>query len=551
VPAGSRFSGSRRIGNDYSGENPTMVGAPFSELPFILDTYGNHPSFCFVSLNNEKKHDNSTRKAISDARKQDPRHLYCCTSHPWDPNCKEDDYFVSAKGVEGKRTVGIQWAGGDVISVTRFNTNAPETTTDYREVIAGIEAPMVSHEMGQWAVYPDLSEIPKYTGVLRNLNYERIKADLQEKGLLGQADGFAKASGQLSLLLYKEEIEATLRTPFYGGFQLLELHDYQDQRISTIGILNAFWESKGLMTPETFREFCSPNVPLLRMNKRVWKQSETFEGTAELAYYGQAVKKDWQAIWRICDAEGKVITEGKLNKFRIDSRGLLPLGKIQVPLQKLPAPSKLQMIVEVPGINAINRWDFWLYPDKVEKTDDSNVLIFNEWGENVEKALSQGKKVLLFPKAEDLPGSRVGCFTTIFWNSLAKWRQKPHTMGILCDPAHPVFNSFPTDFYSNWQWWYLTMTARAMVLDKTPVQLKPLVQVVDNCVTNQKLGYLFECSVGNGKLMVCSMDVYSDLDNRIVARQFRHSLMQYMNSEKFAPEQELNLETINQLFTND
>jgi hypothetical protein len=41
------------------------------------------------------------------------------------------------------------------------------------------------------------------------------------------------------------------------------------------------------------------------------------------------------------------------------------------------------------------------------------------------------------------------------------------------------------------------------------------------------------------------------LDNRIVARQFRHSLMQYMNSEKFAPEQELNLETINNLFTND
>ncbi|KAA6322250.1 hypothetical protein EZS27_028188 [termite gut metagenome] len=32
-----------------------------------------------------------------------------------------------------------------------------------------------------------------------------------------------------------------------------------------------------------------------------------------------------------------------------------------------------------------------------------------------------------------------------------------------------------------------------MVLDKTPAQLKPLVQVVNNLVTNQQLTYLFEC----------------------------------------------------------
>jgi hypothetical protein len=514
-----------------------MASQACSELQTILDTYGNHPSFGMVSLFNEQKHTDFTREIIGNAKAHDTRHLYCCTSHPWQPDCT-DDFYVSAWGVDKKRTVGIQWGGGDVLSVTRFNTHAPETSSDYSDAINGINAPVVSHEMGQWAVYPDLSEIPKYNGALKNLNYERIKEDLWEKGLLEQASDFVMASGKLSLLLYKEEIESTLRTPHYGGFQLLDIHDYPGQQISTVGILNAFWESKGLISPEEFREFCSPSVPLFRMNKRIWTQHETFEGIAELAYFGPVEKKALQPIWRICDQNGNVLINGKLGKTQLETRGLISLGDIHVPLGKLPAPSKLQLIIEVPGINALNRWDFWLYPDKID-TPSSDIRIFTEWGEPVEKALSLGQKVLFFPKAEDLPGSRPGCFTTIFWNSLMKWHQAPHTMGILCDPAHPVFEHFPTDSHSNWQWWDLVMKARAMVLDQTPVQIKPLVQVIDNMVTNQKLGYLFECKAGNGKLMVCSMDIYSDLDNRPVARQFRQSLLQYMNSEKFDPEFEV------------
>ncbi|MEN6456653.1 MAG: sugar-binding domain-containing protein, partial [Prolixibacteraceae bacterium] len=151
-----------------------LTGSPYSEMSAILDTYGNHPSFGMVSLQNEKSHTDITRQVITKAKEHDPRHLYCCTSHPWDPDCI-DDFFVSALGAEKRRTVGIQWSGFDVLSVTRFNTHEPETASDYRDAIKGINAPMLSHEMGQWAVYPDLSEIDQYVGVLRNTNYEKIK----------------------------------------------------------------------------------------------------------------------------------------------------------------------------------------------------------------------------------------------------------------------------------------------------------------------------------------------------------------------------------------
>jgi hypothetical protein len=524
-----------------------LTGAPYSEMSSILDTYGNHPSFGMVSLQNEKSHTDITRQVITKAKEHDPRHLYCCTSHPWDPDCI-DDFFVSALGAEKRRTVGIQWSGFDVLSVTRFNTHAPETESDYRDAIKGINAPMLSHEMGQWAVYPDLSEIDQYTGVLRNTNFEKIKEDLWKKGLLDQAADFTKASGKLSLMLYKEEIESTLRTPLYGGFQLLDLHDFQGQDISIIGILNAFWESKGLIKPEEFREFCSSSVPLLRMNKRVWTKNESFEGTAELAYFGPVVKKAIQPVWRILDDQGNTLIQGKLGKTDLNSRGLMSLGNITMALSKLPVPAKLQFVLEIPEIRALNKWDFWLYPEKTNVKVPENVQVFNGWGENVKKALSNGQRVLLFPKSEELPGSRVGCFTTIFWNPIMKWHQIPHTMGILCDPEHPVFADFPTESYTNWQWWDLIMNSRAMVLDKTPNRLKPLVQVVDNFVTNQKLGCLFECRVGNGKLIVCSMDLSSNLDSRPVACQFRQSLFRYMQSEKFDPKDELSFDAVNQLF---
>jgi hypothetical protein len=521
---------------------------PYTELPDILDYFGNHPSFALVSLHNEKSHNDLTRSVIRKGKEQDPRHLYCCTSHPYTPGCI-DDFYVSAWGVDRKQTVGIQWGGADVVSVTRFNTHHPETASDYSTEIERINTPLVSHEVGQWAVYPDLSEIPEYNGLLRNLNYERIREDLSEKGLLSQAQDFTKSSGMLSLLLYKEEIESAMRTPHFGGFQLLDIHDFQGQEISTVGILNAFWKSKGLITPEGFREFCSPAVPLFRMEKRVWTQNEIFEGTAELSYFGVAVKKMIHPVWRICDEKGNVLLNGKLENRQLSARGLFKLGKIKASFNKLLVPAKLQIIVEIPEIKAINRWDFWLYPEYGKNAvEDTDVQIYRGWGNEVKEALRQGKKVLLFPKNEELPGSRIGCFTTIFWNPLMKWHQIPHTMGILCDPEHPVFEDFPTDFHSNWQWWYLTVNSRVMNLDKLPSEIKPLVQVVDNMVTNQKLGYLFECKSGEGKLIVCSVNIDSGLVENPVARQFRKSLLEYMKGDKFAPQNEMNFRSINSLF---
>lgn len=46
-----------------------------------------------------------------------------------------------------------------------------------------MNVPLISHEIGQYAVFPNLKEIEKYTGVLEPLNFKAVKQDLQKKGL--------------------------------------------------------------------------------------------------------------------------------------------------------------------------------------------------------------------------------------------------------------------------------------------------------------------------------------------------------------------------------
>jgi len=109
----------------------------------------------------------------------------------------------------------------------------------------------------------------------------------------------------------------------------------------------------------------------------------------------------------------------------------------------------------------------------------------------------------------------------------------PHTLGILCDPADPVFADFPTEYHSNWQWWDLISKSGAMIMDNLPANFRPMVQPIDTWHINRKLGLIFEAKVDNGKLVVCSIDLENDLGKRPVAKQFRHSLLRYMNSADY------------------
>lgn len=123
-------------------------------------------------------------------------------------------------------------------------------------------------------MYPNFEEIKKYTGVVEARNFEVFRERLAKNGMLHQANDFFRATGAHTVLQYKEVNESLLRTRNSGGFQLLGLADFPGQGSAFVGILDAFWESKGLVTPEKFRESCAPTVLLARLPKRTFRNGE-------------------------------------------------------------------------------------------------------------------------------------------------------------------------------------------------------------------------------------------------------------------------------------
>ena len=230
----------------------------------IVDEYGNHPSFTFFAFGNEPAGNwvKWSTDHVAQMKQHDPRHLYCGFSvgggWAWQPG---SEYAVKA-GARGLN----EWSKRAPESIVNFEKNI--TTYNGKDMPnTPITMPFVSHETGQWCAFPNFDEIPKYTGVNKAKNFEIFRDLLRDNGMESRAHDFMMASGKLQAICYKAEIERTMRTPRYAGFQLLALNDYSGQGTALVGLTDVFFDDKGYMTSEEFREFCSPIVPLAKMPK--------------------------------------------------------------------------------------------------------------------------------------------------------------------------------------------------------------------------------------------------------------------------------------------
>jgi len=525
--------------NVNAGSDPKRDAFLGAELERMVDTYGNHPSFCLMTLGNEFGGKDQVLSGWIDMLvKRDPRHLYSSAS-------------------AAQTTANRQFTEGGPRGI-----HGPGTDADFRGTIAHDDRPLVGHEIGQWTFYPNFDEMAKYTGVLRPKNFEIVRDDLKAKGMLDLAPKFFDATGRQAVLLYKEEIEVLLRTPGHAGFSLLDLHDYPSQGTALIGLLDPFWDSKGFITPEAHHRYCGETVPLVRLKKRTFTADETLEATADVANFGPKDLAQATPQWTIRDAEGHEIAAGTLPSVDLPTGKLTAVGVIRAPLAKAAAPCKLSVAVSLPGTPYANDWDIWVYPPASGATGilpvlrpgagetpvaPADVVVAHGW-DDAKPLLAAGKRVVFLPKQTKFAQSLPGRFLPVFWSPIWFPDQKPNTMGILCDPKHPLFAQFPTESYSNWQWHELIEHSRAMILSDTPASFRPIVQVIDNFARNLKLGCVFEARVGDGRLLACTIDLSTDLDKRPAARQFLASLNAYAASDRFQPAERLDLAVLDRLF---
>lgn len=514
----------------------------YDESNRVVNAFGNHPSFCMMAYGNEPsgKDEEYLTAFVNYWKAKDPRRLY--TSAAGWPVIPENDFNSTP-------SPRIQAWGEGLKSL--INGQPPRSDYNWTSIIEKLEHPTVSHEIGQWCVYPDFKEIAKYDGALKAKNFEIFQEKLKENGMEKLADKFLLSSGKLQALCYKADIEAALRTPGFGGFQLLDLHDFPGQGTALVGVLNAFWETKGYITGEEYSAFCNSTVPLARFPKMVYVNSDELKVPVEIAHFGEAALNDITPTWNIKDASGKNLFEGSLPRTTVPLGNGFQLGEIKQSLKSVDQPSKL--VLSVTAGDRTNSWDFFVYPASLGTIDD-DILVTQRLDANAQKVLERGGKVLLTVrkgsiKAEHGGDVQIG-FSSIFWNTAWTQGQAPHTLGILVDPKDPALAEFPTDYHSNWQWWDAMSNSNAVRLDAISKDLQPIVRVIDDWFTARPLGLVFECKVGNGRLIFSSVDLLSNQAKRPEARQLLYSLKKYMAGEKFTPAAEVSPETIKGLLVN-
>jgi beta-galactosidase len=512
------------------------------ETAAMLKAYGNHPSFVMLGASNEPAGNYPTQLPSWDKRwrEADSRRLYTDGIGRWaPPPAGAGTPFAADFLVTNKARGPHGWFGADY-----------EDTL--HGLLKGSTAPCIGHEVGQWCAYPDFSVIDKFSGkrsyaafprgidsgkqpYMHPGNYIIMRDFARKNGILERNKELAHASGRFQLACYKEEIEANLRTPSYSGYQLLDVHDYLGQGGALIGVLDVFWESKGYATPEEFRQFANTTVPLARLRERVMTNDKPFKVDVELAHFGPAPLASVVPAWRIVDRSGATVASGALTERSVPRGKNLPLGTISTSLAHLRAPAAYKLVVELQGTAFRNEWNFWLYPASVQTAAPAGVVVTESWDE-AKAALAAGGRVLFLSGAPAKPTPDLALTSVpVFWNRLMN---SNHTwmLGLWCDDRHPALAGFPTENNCDWQWSDLLPKTTAMKIETLPQALQPIVQPIDDWNRSQKLALLFECAVGEGRLMVSSLSLAeSQLAAHPGAPSLRRSVLDYMASPQFKP----------------
>jgi len=499
------------------------------ELERILEFYGNSPSFCMFSMGNEHAGNwDFLGRMVERAKRLDPTRKYVAASNeyirpgergvPVNPN---DDYATIMFGAE---------KNGDRPRIRYMERMSPgnedfDRAADYRSIVEDFKVPVIAHELGQWWSYPDFKEIDKYTGVLKARNLEIFRGEVKAAGLLEQNEELRRASGLEAVELYKEDIERNMRTPGLAGYQLLDLRDYSGQGTALVGLLDTFWDSKGFVTPEAFREFSSPTVILSRISKAIWEAGETVKIPLEVAHYAAADMPDAAVEWSFTTDKGVVLAKGRTQPTALKTGRTTLTGEA---VMTVPPNLAAEITLNVNAAPAVkNRWRLWCYPKQPAAVQGAEaVRIATVCDEELLAFVEKGGKALLI--ATDLAYQVPAYFVNPIWTP----QNNIETCGALIRNQHPALADFPTRGFADFQWHAFMRPGRAFILNDARM-IQPIIQNIEapSVRRNFHLASLFAVRLGKGALLATSFDLR---ESRPEFRQLKQSLINYLARGEFA-----------------
>lgn len=530
------------------------------ELKQILLTLANHPSFVMMTFGNELCTGETGHLRMSvmldQARALDSTRLYANGSnvHYGTIGCDRDSDFYTSQSFFREPLRGT-FAGmpslmpedkgkeeeiGAIRIKGYINNQYPNAKTNYdtsmEQLRKEFKKPVYSFEVGQFEVLPYFEELENFHGISDPANLRLIQEKADKLGLLEEWNRYVEATGELSRIGYREEIEAAMRTRELSGISLLGLQDFPGQGTALVGMLDSHLKPKpfAFAEPEAFRSFFRDQLPLVQLEKYTYETGEILKADVVFANFG---KQDVCGELRFELRGEGVLIEGKLTQVCCPVGRLTAAGTLKIPLNGIGKAEKLNLEVSVGGVS--NTYPIWVYPP-VKPVCPESVYEAEHFDDRVRDILAQGGTVYLTPASarESLPSSIQAQFTTDFW-SVGTFPAQEGGMGQLIDVSHPIFNEFPTEFHTNWQWWPMA-SQRAVIL---PKPMKSIITEMDSYAYMRPMTQLMECRCGKGKLLLSAMGL-QNLQQYPEGRALLSSIYHYLASDQFAPEQEADPEMI-------
>lgn len=524
-----------------------------TELTAILKTYANHPSFVMLTLGNELQARGEGRDRMQDlvrtAKQLDPTRLYANGSNTFygEEGCDpESDFYTS----QSCKDVVIRGTFSGMRGY--INENYPSADHTYDAAMAEIRKsytkPVFSFEVGQFEVLPDFEELESFHGISDPVNLKLIKKRVEERGLLPTWEKYVEATGELSRLAYREEIEAAMRTRELSGISLLGLQDFPGQGTALVGMMNSHMEPKPypFARPERFREFFTESRIFVKMPRYTYEEGEHLTAEVEVANFGKesiAGELGWTLGYRDCAVNSG---RGELRCDRADGQKNCPpgtytlLGRLDIPLEVKGVSAALILTVSIG--DCTSTYPVWVY-QKTSPECPKNVYETRVFDEQTRAVLQNGGRVYLSPDAdkESLPYSIKTQFTTDFW-SVGTFTDQEGGMGQLIDTEHPILKEFPTDFHTDWQWWIMA-TKRAVIL---PHPMKTIITEMDSYAFLRPMAQLIEFRCLKGKVLLSTMELHKS-QQYPEARALQTAIYEYLSGEGFEPSEEIAEEELSML----
>jgi beta-galactosidase len=426
---------------------------------------------------------------------------------------------------------------------------------------AAANHPTVRHEFGEYyCSLPDLSLIPKFTGVMIPEWLEAKSRWVTENGLAAEYPAYLRNSQRLLQLGHKFQIERVRRDADVTGYTYWLIVDYPggtgEGDSWEEGWFDSFWQPKGVL-PEDGRELNSPVLPLIDAgpgDRTLWSDS-TKDLKVLVSNYGDREIREGAASWRV-SSDGRTLAESRVEHLAAPLGRIGPVSTISIGHVGGESPRKLNLVVDVDG--HVNHWNFWAFPRLLMRHAESPIAAAVVWpglkryypfvqsGAHAPVAHSVWITPVLDNAAIDFleSGGRV-------WLALEKTGDVtffPASGGALGTVVreHPALQGFPHEDFCDLQFYSLMQHATPFPLDHLP-KIAPIIGGIRTKAgflskrkELSKVGYVFEARVGAGRLLVTTLRIGSQLDDAHPEAVFLcDRLLRYCDSSEFRPQAEI------------